>query len=94
MDSGQNPVEPCFGVYLVGHKPFTLTYITRPTRKSESQRVILEYFIPESIVPNIVKCFFDVKKSSYYVFSSVEAFHVWDSLNRWSSVDLALLKPD
>ena len=26
-------------------------------------------------MPNIVKCFFDVKKSSYYMFSSVEAFH-------------------
>ena len=25
-------------------------------------------------MPNIVKCFFDVKKSSYYMFSSVEAF--------------------
>ena len=25
-------------------------------------------------MPNIVKCFFDVKKSSYYMFSSIEAF--------------------
>ena len=46
-------------------------------------------------MPNIVKSFFDVKKSSYCMFSSVEAFYDdWDSLNRWSSVDLALLKPD
>ena len=26
-------------------------------------------------MPNIVKCFFDVNKSSYYMFFSVEAFH-------------------
>ena len=26
-------------------------------------------------MPNIVKSFFDVKKGSYYMFSSVEAFH-------------------
>ena len=26
-------------------------------------------------MPNIVKFFFDVKKSSNYMFSSVEAFH-------------------
>ena len=26
-------------------------------------------------MPNIVKCFLDVKKSSYYMLSSVEAFH-------------------
>ena len=26
-------------------------------------------------MPNIVKCFLDVKESSYYMFSSVEAFH-------------------
>ena len=28
-------------------------------------------FIPESIVPNIIESFFDVKKRSHYVFSSV-----------------------
>ena len=26
-------------------------------------------------MPNIVKCFLDLKKSTYYMFSSVEAFH-------------------
>ena len=65
----------------------------------------MEYFIPESIMPNIVKCFFDIKNSSYYMFSSVEAFH--DGLGQskqvdlslslsldLSLVDLALLKPD
>ena len=46
-------------------------------------------------MPNIAKCFFDVKKSSYYMFSSVKAFHDGlGSLKWWSSVDLAFLKPD
>ena len=47
-------------------------------------------------MPNIVKSFFEVKKSSYCMFSSVKAFSMmdWDSLKRWSSVDLAFLKPD
>ena len=35
----------------------------------------MEHFIPESLVPSIVKCILDVKKSSYYMFSSVEVFH-------------------
>ena len=65
MDSGQN------------QKLFTLTCMSRPTRKSESQRVIL---VGKSnwkilIVPNVVKSFFDVKKSSYYMFSFVKALH-------------------
>ena len=36
-------------------------------------------------MPNIVKCFFPLLKLSMMD---------WDSLNKWSSVDLALLKPD
>ena len=32
-------------------------------------------FIAESIVPNIIKSFFYVKKSSHYMLSSVEAVH-------------------
>ena len=32
-------------------------------------------FIPESIVPNIIKSFYDIKKCSHYMFPSVEAFH-------------------
>ena len=58
-------------------------------------KVLLEYFIHESIVPNIVKCFFDIKKSSYYMSSSAEnSMMDWDSLDRCSLVDLTLLKPD
>ena len=77
--------EPCgtpaLRLISVEEKLLMLTCMIWPTRKSESQRVILvgrsslEYFIPESIVPNIVKSFFDVKKSSYYMISSVKASH-------------------
>ena len=46
-------------------------------------------------MPNFVKSFFDVKKSSYYMFSSAKAFRDGlDSLKRRSSVDLAFLKSD
>ena len=34
-----------------------------------------ENFIPESIVPNIVESFFDIKKRSHYRFSPVKTFH-------------------
>ena len=40
MDSGQNPVH-AKGLILSERKPFSLTWIIRPTRKSENQRVIL-----------------------------------------------------
>ena len=55
----------------------------------------MKNFIPESIVPNIIECFFDVKKGGYYMFALLKlSIMDWDSLKRWSSVDLALLKPD
>ena len=42
INSGQNPVESLFwGLFWLDKKPFTLTCITQPTKKSESQRVIL-----------------------------------------------------
>ena len=34
-----------------------------------------ENFIPEPIVPNIVKSFFDVKKCSHYMFPPGKTFH-------------------
>ena len=54
---------------LSERKPFTLTLITRPNRKSAS------HFIPESIVPNIVESFFDVKKHDHYMLSPVKTFY-------------------
>ena len=40
-------------------------------------------------MPNIVKCFFDVKKRCYYMFSSVEAFH--DGLGKSKQVVIGRL---
>ena len=40
-----------------------------------SNRVKLVNFVPESIVPNIVECFFDIQEGYYYMFPPIEAFH-------------------
>ena len=32
-------------------------------------------FVPESIVPNIVECFLDIKEGRYYMFTPTETFH-------------------
>ena len=46
-------------------------------------------------MPNIVKSFFDVKKAATKCSPLLKlSIMDWDSLKRWSSVDLALLKPD
>ena len=70
--------EPCgtpeMGLTLSERKPFTLTWITQPTCHFGGE-VKHKNFMPESIVPNIVKSFFYVKKRSHYMFPSVEAFH-------------------
>ena len=78
--------EPCGtpakGLILSERKPFTLTWIIWPTRKSESQHVSLVgrssmkiLYLSPLCLPNIVKSFFYVKKSSHYMFSSVKDFH-------------------
>ena len=90
IDSGQNPA----GLILSDKKPFTLTFTTGPTKKSTEAteakatchfggRVRHKNSMPESIVPNIIKSFFDVKKHSYYVFSSVKlSITDWESLKK------------
>ena len=46
-------------------------------------------------MPNTVKYFFEVKKAATTCSPLLKlSIMDWDSLNRWSSVDLALLKPD
>ena len=46
-------------------------------------------------MPNIVKCFSTSRKAAttYSALLKVSMMD-WDSLNRWSLVDLALMKPD
>ena len=91
--------EPCGTPALefiwLDKKPFTFTCITRPTKKSESQRVILVersnwnilYLSP--LCQTLSNAFFDVKKSSYHMFSSVEAFH--DGLRQSKQVVISRL---
>ena len=55
----------------------------------------LENFVPESIVPNIVECFFDIQESRYYMFALIEVFRDGlEETEKWSFVDLDFLKPD
>ena len=81
MDSGQNLAVPLlWGLFgwtrtINVDLDYTANKKIREPTCHFGGKVYLEYFVPESIVPNIVKYFFDVKKSSYYMFSPVEAFH-------------------
>ena len=45
----------------------------RPTELGVQIKLINH--IPESIVPNIVECFLNIKEGCYYMFSLIEAFH-------------------
>ena len=76
MDWEQDPVVPCLGVNLVSHETI-YGNLNHSANWKACQRANLSfwYFIPESIVPNIVKSFFNVKKSSCCMFSPIEAFH-------------------
>ena len=52
-------------------KPSTLTCITLPTKKIREpsaklcRQIRMINFVPKSIVPNIVKCFLDIKEGRY-----------------------------
>ena len=78
-----------------------LTYMIRPTRKSESQRVILVgksnwnilYLSP--LCQTLSKAFPTSRKAATACSPLLKLSMIdWDSLKSWSSVDLALLKPD
>ena len=56
---------------------------------------LAEIFILESIVPNIIKSFSTSRKAATTCSPLLKLSMMdWDSLKRWSSVDLAVLKPD
>ena len=97
--------EPCgtpaLGFIWLDKKPFTLTCITQPTKKSESQHVILVgrfnwntlYLSP--LCQTLSNAFSTSRKAATTCSSLLKlSLMDWDSLNRWSLVDLALLKPD
>ena len=73
--------NPCFRVDLGGEETVDVDLYDTANQKVREPtchfggKVQLKYFILESIVSNIIKSFFDVKKSSCYMFSSVKAFH-------------------
>ena len=78
-----------------------LTYITQPTKKSESQHVILVgrsnwnilYLSP--LCQTLSKAFLMSRKAATTCSPLLKLSMMdWDSPHRWSSVDLALLKPD
>ena len=77
------------------------TCVIRPTRKSESQRVILVgrsswnilYLSP--LRQTLLKAFSMSRKAATTCSNLLKLSMMdWDSLKRWSSVDLALLKSD
>ena len=97
--------EPCgtptMGLILSERKPFTLTWITQPTRKSESQCVILVgrssikilYLSP--LCQTLSKAFSTSRKAATTCSPLLKlSITDWKSLKRWSSVDLFCLKPD
>ena len=94
--------EPCgtpaLGFIWLDKKPFTLTCITWPTRESESQHVILVgrsnwnilYLSP--LCQTLSSAFLTSRKAATTCSPLLKlSMMAWDSLNRWSSVDLALL---
>ena len=97
--------EPCGtpakGLILSERKPFTLTWIMRPTRKLESQRVILVgrssmkilYLSP--LCQTLSKAFSTSRRAANTSSPLLKlSITDWESLRRWSSVDLFCLKPD
>ena len=100
MDSADRTLwNPCFKVYLVGEETVYVDLYDN-TAQPESQslfggKVYLEYFIPDSIVPNNVKSFTTSRKAAATCSLLLKLSMMdWDSLKRWSSVDLVLLNPD
>ena len=91
---------PAMGLILSERKPFTLTWITRSTRKSESQRVILVgrssmkilYLSP--LCQTLSKALSTSRKAAITCSPLMKLSMDWESLKRWSSVDLFCLKPD
>ena len=97
--------EPCgtpaLGFTWLDKKPFTLTCITWPTRKSESQRVSLvgranwNTLYLSSLCQTFSNAFSTSRKAAITCSPLLKLSMMdWDSLNRQSSVDLVLLKPD
>ena len=97
--------EPCgtpaLGLIRLEKKLFTLTCMIRPTRKSKSQSVFLvgrsnRNILYLSPLCQILSKAFSTSRKVATTCSPLLKLSMmdWDNLKRWSSVDLALLKPD
>ena len=91
---------PALALIWLGKKPFTLTCIARPTKKSESQRVIfvvrsnwnILYLSP--LCQTLSNAFSTSRKVATMCSPLLKlSIMDWDNLKRWSSVDLGFLKP-
>ena len=91
---------PAMALIWSERKPFTLTWITRPTRKSESHRVILVGMSSMNILylsplcQTLSKAFSTWRKAATTCSPLLKlSITDWESLKRWSSVELFCLKP-
>ena len=97
--------EPCGTPALefiwLDKKPLMLTCITQPTRKSDSQCVIFVVrsnwnILYLSLLRQTLSNAFSTSRKAATTCSLLLKLSMmdWDNLNRWSSVNLALLEPD
>ena len=94
-------VTPAMGLILSDKKPSKLTWITRPTRISDSQCGILmersstKILYQSSLHLTLSKAF-SMSKNGANTCSLLLKLSVtdWESAKRWSSVNLACLKSD
>ena len=93
MDSRQNPVEPLlWGSFGWTRNHLRLTCITRPTKKSESQRVMLvgrsnwNILYLSSLCQTLSSAFLASRKAAATCSPLLKLSMMdWDSINRWSS---------
>ena len=96
--------NPCFRVslfYLAGQETIHIGCITQPNRKSESQRVILVGSSNRNIIflsplcQSLSNAALTARKAATTCSPVLKLSMMdWDRRNRWSSVDIAFLKPD
>ena len=97
--------EPCGTLALrliwLDKKFFALNCMSRPTRESESQRVISvarsnwKILNLSPFCQTLSKAFSTSRKAATTCSPMLKLSMVdWDSLRRWSPVDLAFLQPD
>ena len=92
----ENWGNPALWLLLSDKEPFTLTWIIRPTGESEIQRVSLKILYLSQLCQTLLKTFLSTSRKAATICSPWLKLSItdWESPKRWSSVDLAYLKPD